>query len=217
MTSPADPGATGRRARSGATSQASAAPEGAAPLVETETSAAALATAGTAAEVAQAAEQPVVIGAAEIPLEPGGPGAGAARVAEEVEGVASRPVAGSAADDGRLSASERTELEILRQRERADRVSWESRDRTSPEVRRDHEVYTRAYRDFQDEAAGRVVDAAKIREIRIAQAATQILRDGKSYRAGEPVPVDFAAYTELVGIGAIVKDRWADLLLVGEA
>lgn len=221
MTSPADPGATGKKLRGGAASQAPAAPQSPLPPVEppapslaqTETSIAALAAAGTSEQAAQAAEKPVVVGAAEIPLEPGGPGAGAARVAEEVEGVASRPVAGSTAYVAELNAAERAELDELRRL----RLGGDAFAATmEPDVARHVQEGQRLAAGLSARQ-GVVIDAASVHEIRLAQAATRVLRDGRTYTTGEPVPLDFAAYTELVGIGAIVNDRWADLPMVGEA
>lgn len=217
MTSPAEPGATGKKPR-GTASQASAAPQSPVPSVEpplaqTETSIAALAAAGTSEQAAQAAEKPVVVGAAEIPLEPGGPGAGAARVAEEVEGFATRPVAGSEMSIAALTAGERAELEELR-RLRSSGGAFAAT--MEPDVAR-HVEEGRRLAAGLPARQGLVVDAASVPEIRFAQAATRVLRNGRNYTAGEPVPLDFAAYTELVGIGAIVNDRWADLPMVGEA
>ncbi|WP_288579838.1 hypothetical protein [uncultured Methylobacterium sp.] len=172
MTDPVEAGATGRRQR------------GSTPSV---------APAGTAEQAMQAAADPVVLGAAPVPVEPGGPGAGAARTAEVTEAVVSQPLTGAAetdlglrpAGDGatsKLAASERAELESLR-RLHADR--------------------------------GLVVDAARMPGRRVATAATQIMRDGGGYAVGEPIALDFGSYTELVGIGAIVNVPWSDLPTAG--
>ncbi|QRE74388.1 hypothetical protein [Methylobacterium aquaticum] len=170
MTDPVEAGATGRR------------PRGSTPAV---------APVGTAEQATQGATDPVVLGAAPVPVEPGGPGAGAARTAEATEAVVSQPLTGAAeaalglrpagAADA-LTATERSELEGLRR-----------------------------LRD----GGGLVVDAARMPGRRTAQAATQIMRDGRGYAVGEPIALDFGSYTELVGIGAIVNVPWSDLPMAG--
>lgn len=144
-----------------------------------------IAIAGTAGQAAQAAQDPVIIGAARTPIEPGGPGVGAAKTASEERALMQRPLTEAASADlglrGPLSTDERAELEELR------------RHRTRP---------------------GIVVDAAAVRGRRLARAATAIKRDGVLYGpiAGRPwVPVDFEGYTELVQIGAITDTPWSEL------
>ncbi|MGF3027840.1 hypothetical protein ACQVP2_34240 [Methylobacterium aquaticum] len=88
MTDPVEAGATGRRVRT-------------TPAV---------ASAGTAEQATQGASDPVVLGAASVPVEPGGPGAGAARTAEVTDAVVSQPLPGA----GALDPNERAELEALR-------------------------------------------------------------------------------------------------------
>lgn len=172
MTDPVEAGAAGRRPRSGTP---------------------AVAPVGTAEQATQAAADPVVLGAAPVPVEPGGPGAGAARTAEVTEAVVSQPLTGAAetalglrpatvSGVDALTTSERAELDALR-RLRAD--------------------------------GGLVVDAARMPGRRTAQAATQIMRDGRGYTVGEPIALDFGSYTELVGIGAIVNVPWSDLPMAG--
>lgn len=143
---------------------------------------------GTAGQAALDQDKPVVIGATETPIEPGGPGAGAAQLARRVEETVSRPLAGAeevALGLRPLAGGDRAELERLR--------ALEARGAFG---------------------TGVVVDASEVPGRRYAQAATTIKRDGVVYapETENPlIPVDFAAYTELVSIGAIVADRWDEL------
>ncbi len=193
-------GATGRRPRTSGDAPAGAEPAANTALpgaqaarVEEATTAAStmpIAAAGTAEQAAQAAAEPVVIGAGPVPEIPGGPGVGAAQTARPVEGVETRPLTDAAAEglglrphgaDEPLTLRERAELEQLRR----------GRD-----------------------GAGFVVDAAEVPGQRMARAMTAIRRDGVLYAPdGENpyVPVDFRAYTELVGIGAISDTPWSQL------
>lgn len=137
---------------------------------------------GTSDQASQAARDPIVIGAVERPIEPGGPGAGAAQLARETsvfEGRSLAVDAGQALGARPLSEAERIELENFRTKQAA--------------------------------GQGIVVDAALVKGVRLARAATAVKRDGVLYGPGTSrqwVPVDFAAYTELVSIGAISDTRW---------
>lgn len=55
-----------------------------------------------------------------------------------------------------------------------------------------------------------VLDASRVGGTRTVRAATQILHDGRRYGPGDELPVDFATYTELVQIGAVVAIAWDD-------
>ncbi|GJD93333.1 hypothetical protein [Methylobacterium iners] len=149
-----------------------------------------VAVAGTAEQAAQAASEPVVIGAGPVPEIPGGPGVGAARTARPIDAVEARPLTDAAAEglglrpagaNDPLTARERDELYSLRR----------ARD-----------------------GASFVVDAAEVPGQRLARAMTAIRRDGVLYAPDGDnrwVPVDFRAYTELVGIGAISDTPWNEL------
>lgn len=193
-------GATGRKPRGAGAASTAASPEGGAPSEPP------IAEAGTAAQVAQAADRPVVLGAGPTPETPGGPGVGAAQVADRVTETVSRPLTGAAEVDmglRPLSEAERAELEDLRQRAGAD-------------PRRTELAMLRGLVG----SGGLVIDGADVPGRRLARAATAIKRDGVLYAPDGDlpwVPVDFAAYTELVEIGAITREPWSALERVPDA
>lgn len=107
------PGATGRKTRGADTSTAAAPGTDLVPPVDPVPSTT-IAETGTAPLVADPAMKPVVIGAADVPVEAGGPGAGALQTARETTAVETRPL--ERIDEAPLSAGERAELEQLRSR-----------------------------------------------------------------------------------------------------
>ena len=55
------------------------------------------------------------------------------------------------------------------------------------------------------------VDPAAVSGTRLAVAAAQIRRDGRTYQPGQPVRIDYRAYLELVPVAAIVVEPWDSL------
>ncbi len=119
---------------------------------------------------------------AGIPVEVAGPGAGALQVARPTQGFETRPLDGEGRDP---------------------------RDRTALERLGDRPLVLGA--GSRRLVSDVLIDADKVAGRRTVRAATQIMRDGGVVLPGEELSVDFAEYTALVQIGAIVATPWGGL------
>lgn len=139
---------------------------------------------GTAPVAHSLGEAAAALGAPVVPVPAGGPGVGAAQVAEPVEGVRTLPIGPTYADLDRP----------------ADQVARTAREPLAGST---------AGNLVGSDAARTLVDPNDIPGTRELPALTTIDRNGRIYQpGGEPVPLDFASYSELVSIGAVPPIDW---------
>ena len=130
----------------------------------------------------------------------GPPAAGEGQVAEAIDGpaIGTTKVADDAArDDLGWGVTQRS-------------VEVAARPVTGAEIRR-------SGRNEVLPLAAPTVDPDMVSGLKVATAAAQVRRDGRSYRPGETFEIDFRAHSELVPIGAIVAVPWHELPDADEA
>lgn len=133
----------------------------------------------------------------------GGPGVGATQIAEAVGGPVIRT---THIDDGADRSQHRdTTMEPFRIHGTGDVVhSFDVPVRGAA-------VATRSGRDDILPLGRPSLDPDTVPGRRMATAAAQVRRDGRSYAPGESFPIDFRAHSELVPIGAILATPWDEL------
>lgn len=133
-------------------------------------------------------------GKADVVVEVPGPGAGALQVAERDAGFKTRPLDQEGRDP---RARAPADTPFFRSAPGATGVTVEVPGSGLPQ-----------FLGGPQAARATVIDANRVGGRRLVTAATKILHDGRGYEAGDELPVDFASYTELVQIGAVVATRW---------
>ena len=167
---------------------------------------------GTSGAAAAAAEALAFGGA--------GAGVGGSRIVEAVEGIATQemPLVGVGHAGDRRGTFDRPAIDAGR----ADsRLLGELTDIASgrrPEVTgaagravEFARTATRPGRNAILPLAEPKLDPSLVPGVKLATAAAQVRRGGRSYAPGEKVPIDFKAHSELTAAGVIVAEPWHDM------